>query len=210
MHGNEIILLGGGGHARVLIDLIKTSGKYKLAGILDPQLKAGSSIMDISVLGDDSLLSMLYERGIRNACIGVGSVKDNTKRKNLFLKTKETGFTFPCLVHTTAVISEKAVLSEGAQIMAGAIIQTDSRIGENTLINTGAVIEHDCIIGKHVHICSGAVLSGGCIIDDGAFIGAGSTVKQGIRIGKNSVTGAGSVVIENVYDGVVVKGVPAK
>ncbi len=210
MNEKGIILLGGGGHAKVLIDLIKTSTKYALQGILDPQLKAGSSIAGVSVLGKDTLLEELYKDGAMMACMGIGSIRANTNRKNLFIKAKEIGYTFPNLIHNSSVVSEEAVISEGVQIMAGAILQAGSQAGENTIINTRAIIEHDCIIGKHAHICSGTVLSGGCIVDEGAFIGAGATVKQGIRIGRGCVIGAGSVVVDNVPDRVTVKGVPAK
>jgi UDP-perosamine 4-acetyltransferase len=207
---NKIIVLGGGGHARVLIDLIKTSGKYEIMGILDKKLKMGSSQMGIAVLGKDNLLPELYEKGCKNACIGVGSIKENGKREDLFLKVKKAGYSVPYLIHPCAFVSKETAIFEGVQIMAGAIVQAGCQIGENTLINTGAIIEHDCIIGKHVHICPGTVISGGCTIGDGVFIGAGATVMQGTKIGINAIIGLGSVVINEIKAGEKVKGVPAK
>jgi sugar O-acyltransferase (sialic acid O-acetyltransferase NeuD family) len=206
----QIVLLGGGGHAKVLIDLIRTVGQFKIEGILDPVKKAGSSIFDVEVIGNDDILSELYQKGIRNACIAVGSIKDNSTRKMLFQKAKQIGFFIPSLIHLKAVISYKTNISEGVQVMAGAIVQAETQIKENTLINSGVIIEHDCYLGRHIHISSGAVLSGGVSVGDGSFIGAGSTILQGIKIGNNVIVGAGAVVIKDVPDGLTVKGVPAK
>lgn len=193
-----------------MIDLIKTSGKYEIIGILDSQLKIGSEVAGIPVLGNDDLLSDLYDRGIRNTCIAVGSIKDNSRRKMLYEKVKQIGFSVPYLVHQSSITSEKVSIVEGVQIMAGAIVQTDSLIGENAIVNTGAIIEHDCKVGRHVHICPGTVISGGCEIGDEAFIGVGATVIQGVKIGSNAIVAAGAVVINDVADGRKVMGVPAK
>lgn len=208
---NKIVLIGGGGHARVLIDLIRMSGKFEIAGVLDSRLEKGKLILEIPVLGSDNVLAELYGKGVRNACIAVGSIKDNNKRKMLYEKVRQAGFETPVLIHQQTVISKSAArISSAAQIMAGAVIQTGVLIGENTIINTGAIVEHDCNVGSHVHICPGAVISGGCTIGEGAFIGVGATVIQGVNIGNGAVIGAGSVVIDNVPDGAEVKGVPAK
>lgn len=207
---DKIIILGSGGHAKVLIDMIRVTGDYDIIGILDPAIESDSHVLGIRVLGNDSLLPKLFEEGVNNACIGVGSVRDNYKRKSLFQNVKSYNFAIPLLLHPKAIISENAQVSEGAQIMAGAIVQAGTSVGENTIINTGAIIEHDCKISRHVHICPGVVVSGGCIIEEGSFIGTGSAVIQGITIGKNSLIAAGSVVVKDVPEGVMVKGVPAK
>ena len=162
------------------------------------------------MLGSDDMLEELFSTGIRNVCIAVGSIKDNSKRKALYEQVIKIGFVVPHLIHPKTIVSRKAQIADAVQIMAGAIIQAESIIGENTIVNTGSIIEHDCIIGKHVHICPGAIISGGCEIGEGAFIGASATVIQGIKIGKDAVIGAGSVVIKDVPGGAIVKGVPAK
>jgi UDP-perosamine 4-acetyltransferase len=207
----RIVILGGGGHARVLISLIRADARYEISGILDPGLKSEAMVVDIPVLGGDNLLSRQIKEGITLACIGVGSVGDNSKRTILYKTVKEIGFSVPSLIHPKAIVKENEVnLSEGVQVMAGAIIQTGSLVRENTIINTGVIIEHDCVIGKHVHVCSGAVISGGVTIGDSTFIGAGATIIQGIKIGNNSVIAAGAVVINDVGDSLKVKGVPAE
>lgn len=206
----KLILLGGGGHARVLIDLIRECNEYDIAGILDPEIEKGAEVSGISVLGRDDMLLELFDRGIKDVCIAVGSIKNNNKRSMLYDKIKQKGYSVPALIHPEAVVAKDLQVSEGVQIMAGAVIQIGSSIGENTIINTGAVVDHDNKVGRHVHISPGAVISGGCFIDDGAFIGAGATVIQGIRIGKNAIVAAGSVVIKDVMDNSMVMGLPAK
>ena len=206
---DEIILLGGGGHAKVLIDLINTSMQFEISGILDTQLEIGTKVLNVSVLGDDDLLSGLYSKGIKNVCIAIGSVKENARRRILFDKVKQMGFLVPYLLHPQTIISKNVHFSEGVQIMAGVNVQTDSLFKENTIINTGAIIEHDCSIGSHVHICPGAVISGGCTVGDGTFIGAGATIMQEINIGKCVTVAAGAVVVKDVPDRSMVKGVPA-
>lgn len=206
----KIVIIGGGGHAKVLIDLIRTSENYEIKGILDSMIRTGAVVSGVSILGDDSLLPELYANGIKNVCLAVGSIKDNSKRKTLYEKVKQIGFSVPCLIHPKAIVSKETQLSEGVQMMAGAIVQTGSVIKENTIINTGAIVEHDCNIGRHIHISSGAVIAGGCIINDGAFIGAGATIIHGVKVGENSIIAAGAVVINNVPDNVKVMGVPAE
>lgn len=206
----DIVVLGGGGHARVLIELIRSVGKFNITGILDSQLKAGSIVSKSAVLGNDDLLSELYANGTKNASVGIGSIRDNSKRKELYEKVLQRGFHFPGLVHAKSIVIEDVEISGGVQIMAGAIVQTGNIIGENTIINTGSVIEHDCRIGKHVNISPGAIILGECIINDGAFIGAGATIIQGLNIGKHSIVAAGAVVVKDVPEGAKVIGVPAK
>ncbi len=207
----KIIILGGGGHAKVLIEIIRLEGRYEIAGILDARFEKGLEISGVPVIGKDDLLPGIFSRDrISNACIGVGSTRENSRRKALYEKVKQIGFSVPFLVHPKAVVSESSKISEGAQLMANAVVQPCSFIGENTIINTGAIVEHDCNIGRHVHMCPAAVLSGECIVGEETFIGAGATVVNGIIIGKNVTIGAGSVVVNDIADGAVVKGAPAK
>lgn len=206
----KIIILGGGGHAKVLIDLIKMKGNFEIVGILDIKLEKGTKVLDIPVLGEDNILVDIFNNGVKMACIGVGSVKDNSIRCRLFGTAKQIGFTISTLIHPHAFVSSESTVAEGVQIMAGAIIQTNAFIDENSIINTGAIIEHDCNIGAHVHICPGSVVSGGCTVGNGAFVGAGTTIRHEVEIGKNAIVGAGAVVINNVPEDVTVKGVPAK
>lgn len=207
---NSMILIGGGGHARVLIDLIQEGGDYQITGILDLQMEVGQQVKGIPVLGTDAELSRLQEQGLQNVAIAVGSVKSNQLRKTLFDQCRSLGLKMPALVHRRSVLSADVTLSDGVQIMAGAIIQTDTTIGANTVINTGTQVDHDCQLGNHVFLSPGVVLSGGVTVGDHSFVGAGAVVIQGMKIGANAVVAAGAVVVRDVEDGALVKGVPAR
>ena len=206
----KIVLIGGGGLAKILLDIIKSFTEYEIVGILDSRFKVGHVIQGVSVLGSDDLLLKLYANNVKNACVAVGSIKAGNRRKTLYEKARHIGFAMPSLIHPQAIVSKSSEIQEGVCIMAGAIVQIGSSIGENVLIYSGAIVEHECQIRKNSHICPGVTLSGGCVIGENSYIGAGATIVQGIKIGKNVTVGAGSVVISDVPDDVTVKGVPAK
>ncbi len=205
----RLVLIGGGGHARVLMEIISLSGSFEVEALLDPNIAPGTLVSGIRVAGGDGLLPGLFSRGVRNACVAIGSVKDNSRRASIYEKLKKAGFSLPLLIHPKAVISGSADISEGAQVMAAAVVQAGSSIGANTIVNTGAIVEHDCRIGDHVHLSPGSVISGGSVIEEGAFVGAGATIIQGIRVGERAIVAAGAVVVDDVAPGVLVKGVPA-
>lgn len=210
-HSREsIILLGGGGHAKVLIDLILQGESFQVVGILDPDYVVGHKIKEIQVLGTDAMLAEMHEQGVRHAAVAVGSIKSNQLRKKLFNQCRELDFQQPALIHPQTVLASDVMLCEGSQIMAGAIIQSDTKIGEGVVVNTGSRIDHDCQIGKHAFLAPGVTLCGGVSVGEGAFLGAGSVVIQGVNIGENAVIAAGAVVTRDVSDGALVKGVPAK
>lgn len=202
-----VIVLGGGGHAKVLIDVLKKAG-HTPAGFTDMRTGNGS-ILGVPLLGDDDIISRYNPEEVFLAN-GIGSVGSSSLRRNIYNEFKKRGYYFETVVHPGAIIAADSELDEGVQVMAGAVIQPGCVIGCNTIINTRASIDHDCQIGSHVHIAPGAVLSGGVHVDEGVHIGTGAVIIQGIKIGKYSVVGAGAVVTEHVPEGVVVVGVPAK
>ncbi|MFI8711546.1 acetyltransferase [Brevibacillus brevis] len=201
-----IIVLGGGGHAKVVIEILQLQGE-EVIGFTDPQPK--SMILGIPWIGNDQMVEKYSPSNVL-LVNGLGSVGDNTRKREAFLFWKEKGFSFSKVIHPSAIVSPHAVLLEGVQVMAGAVIQPDTHIGSNSIINTRAVIEHDTIIGKHVHIAPGAVLSGSVTVEDDAHIGTGAIVIQGMTIGRSSLVGAGAVVVKHVPAGAKVSGVPAR
>ncbi|MFZ5644549.1 MAG: acetyltransferase [Bacillota bacterium] len=204
-----VIVIGGGGHAKVLVDALIIQ-LFSIKGITEQdENKWGGEMLGVPVIGGDEKV-LLYPPDKVQLVNGLGSVKKTRNRRLAYENFKNKGYTFASVIHPSAVISIDVELSEGVQIMAGAIIQAGSRIGENTIINTKASVDHDCIIGNHVHVASGATLSGGVCVGDGVHIGAGATVMQYVSLGKNSVVGAGALVIEDVPEGATVVGVPAK
>jgi sugar O-acyltransferase (sialic acid O-acetyltransferase NeuD family) len=204
-----VIILGGGGHAKVLIEALKISN-ITILGITDSDpAKHNTLVMGIPVLGDDDAVTHHLPGNIR-LVNGMGSVTVPRAKTALFERFKSQGYVFITVIHPSAVIASDVTLGEGAQIMAGAVIQPGSTIGMNTIVNTKASVDHDCHIGKHVHISPGVTLSGDVRIGDEVHIGTGATVIQGIRIGRSSLIGAGSVVVTDVPENTQYAGVPAR
>ena len=209
MAKKKIVLIGGGGHCKVVISILKKINNFEIAGIVD-NYKSESFISGIKIIGTDDDLKDIYKSGIHNALITVGSIKDNTKRYRLFNMAKEIGYKFPVIISLEAIVDESVKIGEGTVIMPGSIINIDSSIGKNGIINTGSIIEHDCKIRNHCHIAPGVHISGAVNIGELSFIGIGATMIQGIKIGRNVTIGAGSVILKDIPDNVIAVGNPAK
>jgi sugar O-acyltransferase (sialic acid O-acetyltransferase NeuD family) len=204
-----VLIVGGGGHAKVLIEALRLRS-MTLLGIIDADTaKIGTEVSGIRVIGDDKAISEYKPETLR-LVNGVGSVHLPKARTDVFEKFKAKGFTFATIVHPSAVMASDVVLGEGAQIMAGVIIQPGCVIGANVIVNTRTSIDQDCLIGNNVHIAPGVTLSGGVKVGNGVHIGTGATVVQGVNIGRNSLVGAGSVVVNDIPSDAEVAGVPAK
>jgi sugar O-acyltransferase (sialic acid O-acetyltransferase NeuD family) len=210
--GSELcVILGGGGHASVLIDILKASQIAVPHAILDHDRSLwGGELLGVPILGDDNLLSKLVSEGIKHFLVGLGSTEDNEPRKRLF----DLGLSHqlkPLTVKAaSALCSSYARLGSGCQLLPGSVVNARASIGKNVIVNSGAIVEHDCIIGDHVHVATGARLASTVNVDTGAHIGAGATVRQLISIGEGAVVGAGAVVVKDVPPRTVVVGVPAK
>lgn len=206
-----VIGIGAGGHAKVVIEILRLVGGYDFVGLLDAEPNLwGSEVLGVPVLGDDALLAGLYDKGVRTAFIGLGSVKSSAPRKRLYYHVRQAGFHLARALHPQAIISPTAEIGDAPIVMAGVLINSEAWLGDNVIINTGAIIEHDCVIGSHVHVATGARLAGAVHVGDGAHVGIGATIREGIRVGRGSVVGAGAVVVQDVPDDVLVVGVPAK
>lgn len=206
-----VIIIGAGGHAKVLVNSLHLCG-VALWGATSPDTSVhGKSILGLCPInGTDELL---LKRSTADTVLvnGIGmTTPESALRQETFLKWKARGFSFATVVHPSAILAPDVVLGEGAQIMAGVVIQPGTRIGENTIVNSSASVDHDCIVGAHSHIAPGAVLCGGIVIGNRTMIGARSTVIQEIKIGGSVLIGAGAVVTANVADGARLRGVPAK
>jgi len=209
MAKKKIVLIGGGGHCKVVVSILNKLDEFEIAGVVD-NYKLESFINGIRIIGSDDDLKDIYKSGIHNALITVGSTKENAKRYRLFNMAREIGYKFPVIISPEAIVDKSVKIDEGTVVMPGSIINIDSSIGKNCIINTGAIIEHDCKIGNHCHITPGVHISGAVNIDELSFIGIGATIIQGIKIGKNVTIGAGSVVIKDISNDVIAIGNPAK
>jgi sugar O-acyltransferase (sialic acid O-acetyltransferase NeuD family) len=201
-----LVLLGAGGHARVLAALASVAG-YPVLGVCDPALAAAavSRWEGLDVLGDDSALDRLPP-GRVTLMLGVGQLAASTLRELLFASWRARGYDFPTLVHPAAWVAPGVMLGDGVQVMAGAVIQPGCTIDENSIVNTRAGIDHDCRIGRDVHVAPGATLCGSVTVDAGAFIGAGATVIQGVYIGRRAVVGAGVTLVRNLTSSTTILG----
>lgn len=202
----ELILLGGGGHARSVLAALRASGR-RVCGHLAPM--AGDLGADCPHLGDDDALLTMDPTGVLFVN-GLGSTGSVAARRALFERTTAQGFRPAQVIHPHAFIDSGAGLGAGAQVLAGAFVNTGSVLGDNVLINSGAIVEHDVTIGAHSHVSPGAVIAGDARVAEGVHVGLGARILQGLSVGSGSVVGAGAVVIEDVPAGAVVVGVPAR
>lgn len=204
-----VIVLGAGGHAKVLISALRRL-KADILGATDADpTRKGSTILDVPVLGDDSLVAAHGPDQIL-LVNGLGSTHSTAARRALHEAFSKRGYRFATIIDPLALIAGPVEIGEGAQILAGAVLQPNVRIGANVIVNTRASVDHDCVIGAHAHIAPGVTLSGSVKVGEGAHIGTGASVIQGIRIGAGSVIGAGAAVITDVPDGATVVGIPAR
>lgn len=207
----RVVGLGAGGHAKVLIDLLRLLGDYQVVGLVDPRQDLwGTHVLGVPVLGSDELLPRLREQGVAHAFIGVGTVGDVRVRRRLYELARSGGFQLVPAIHPRAVVAASAQLGEGPTVLATAVINAAACLGANVIVNSGAVVEHDCVLDDHVHVATGAHLAGGVHVGEGSLVGIGAAVRQGLRIGRYAVVGAGAVVVHDVPDAVVVAGVPAR
>lgn len=212
-HGSRklCVILGAGGHACVLIDALQSQVSVFEFFVLDSDKKLhGQTLLGVPILGDDSLLPELRQRGEVRFAVGVGGTGNTAPRRRLYEMALDAGLVPLRVLHPSSICSPIAVLGDGVQLLAGSIVNASATIGANTIVNTGAVIEHGCRIEDHVHIATSATLCGDVVVEEQAHIGAGAIIKQGVAIGRGAVVGAGAVVIKDVPAGIVAVGVPAR
>lgn len=204
----KVVLLGGGSHCRVVLDVLNNAGGYQVCGITDLKERKGSIVLgDHQISHVDSDLEALLPE-INYAFVGVGD--DLALRRRLFEMAKGIGYEIPVLISPRSYLSTHTRIGEGTLVGHQATVNPLASIGLDVIVNTGAIIEHDCQIGDHSHIASRAVLCGGVQVGDMTLIGAGSVVIPGLTIGSNVLIGAGSVVINDVPDNVLAVGNPAR
>ncbi|MEZ2718668.1 acetyltransferase [Niallia circulans] len=201
-----VILIGNGGHAGVLTDILLQQHR-PIIGFTSPKKQKNS--FGIDYLGTDEIVDS-YNRLDIELVLCIGSINIPYIRAKMFNQFKAKGYTFASVIDQSAIISPYTKLGEGIQIMKGAVTEPFVEIADNTIINTLSSINHDCKIGKHCHLSPGTTVSGNVKIGDLTHIGTGSTIIQNVQIGSEVLIGAGSVVLRSLRDKSKVFGVPAK
>lgn len=205
----ELVLVGGGEHAQVVLDAARSRPDDWLAvGFVDPHPRSELLALGLAWLGDDAAAGDRL-RG-RHCILAVGGIGETERRQAIARRFDSLGVTWATVVHARAVVSDTAAVGAGVAILAGAVINPGARIGEHCIVNTGAIVEHDVELEPFVHVGPGAVVGGGTTIGTGTYVGLGARVRDHIRIGWGAVIGMGSVVVQEVPDRVVVVGVPAR
>ena len=197
---SAIVLVGGGGHCEVVIDIIKEENLFDEILISDLPKNLGKYILDVRIDYTDDQLEELFNAGVKHAFITVGKVSLDDNRRHLYERVKAIGFKIPTIISSSAHVSKYASIGEGTLVGKGAIVNAGTTVGRNCIINTRVIIEHDSIICDDVHVATGALLCGGVTVGENSFIGAGSIIIQGVNIQKNTLIGAGAVVITDIED----------
>lgn len=203
---NKLIILGAGGHGRVLADTAELTNNWSEIVFLDdryPKLKSSGNWKVVGNSNDAENFLSVYS----DAAVGIG---DNQTRLNCLEKLLTLGFSLPVIAHPTAVISQYSTIAAGSVLFALTAVNFGAKLAMGCIVNTGAKIDHDCSLGKGVHLSPGVHIAGAVTIGDCSWIGIGAVVRPTILIGNNVIVGAGAAVINNLSAGITVVGVPAR
>ena len=202
----NIILVGGGGHCKSVIDIAEEAG-YNIIGIIDVKENVGKSILGYSVIGtDDNIADWINSAFF---IVTVGQIKNNSIRQHLYQKIISAGGKLITIIAQDSHVSKHASIKEGSVIMHKAVVNANSTIGIGCIINTFANIEHDTSIGDFCHISTGAMVNGNCEILNSTFIGSGAIISNGVSIAANTIIAAGSVVRKTIFESGIYAGNPA-
>lgn len=210
MMDKKILLIGGGGHCKSVLDSILLVNDYSEIGIVDKEENIGTMVCSIPVVGCDNDLAKLYEDGYRYAFVTLGSIGNPIRRIELFTMLEKRRFIIPNIIDPSSVISNFVSVENGIYIAKNVVVNNGVSIKRGAIINTSATVEHDCIINAFSHIAPGAVLCGGVKIGENTHIGAKTVVKQYVEVGTNSIIGMGSNVLCDIGDFTLAYGNPCK
>ena len=201
-----MVLLGGGGHCKSVIEVAESAG-YNILGVLDMPEVVGKQVLDYKVIGTDDDISKYVDKA--EFVITVGFIKNPAIRIKIYNRIKEAGGKLATIIASTAHVSKYATIGEGTVIMHQAVVNAGAKIGVNCIINTFANIEHDAQIGDQCHISTGTMVNGDCKVGDRCFIGSQSVLANGITVGDDIIIGAGSVVRKSIDQKGIYSGNPA-
>lgn len=201
-----LILVGGGGHCKSILETAESAG-YSILGVLDMPEEVGKDILCTKVIGTDDDIPAYVDKA--EFVITVGFIKNPSTRIRLYNKVKEAGGKFATIIASTAYVSKYATIGEGTVVLHQAFVNAGAKVGCNVILNTATNIEHDAVIGDHCHISTGTMVNGDCKVGDRCFIGSLSVLANGISIGEDIIVGAGSLVRKSISEKGIYSGNPA-
>lgn len=199
-----LIVYGGGGHGKAVIDLVRAHGEYELVGIIDDGLPPHSEIMGEQVVGGAEKLEELRRQGVGKAINAVGGIGNLHSRVTVFDRLKAGGFRFPTLVHPRAFVEVSARLGEGVQVFPHAYVGSESELEFGVIVNTAAVVSHDCRLHAYTNIAPGCLIAGAVTIGPRCLVGMGVTINLEVEVGEGARIGNSAVVKSSVPAGAVV------
>ncbi len=200
-----LLIFGGGGHAKSILEMVDSIGDYTIAGIVDDNLAIGKTVLGYPVLGTRSILHSILTLGVVDAANAVGGILDINIRVKVFELLQSSGFSLPELIHPRAMIEASAKVGEGVQVFANAYIGAEAILEPYCMVNTNAVVSHDCRIGAYTHIAPGALLAGHVHVGEKTLVGMGVTTSVGICIGSGVRIGNGAIVLADVPDKAIIQ-----
>lgn len=205
LNPTAVIVYGGGGHGKSVIDSIRSQKIFQIHGVIDDGLTPGDLVMGLPILGGSEILPELYQQGFRLAVNAVGGIGDISNRIKVFQILIENGYSFPAIIHPSAVLEQSVIPSSGTQVFPHAYIGSEVKMGFGVIVNTGAVVSHDCLLGDYANISPGAMLAGGVKVGSETLIGMGVTINLGVAIGKRVRIGNGATIKGDVPDNGIVR-----
>ena len=201
-----LILIGGGGHCKSVIEAAESAG-YQIMGVLDLPEELGKPVLATKVVGTDDDIQAYVDKA--EFVITVGFIKSPAIRIKLYNRVKEAGGRLATIIASTAYVSKYATIGEGTVVMHHAFINAGAKVGANVILNTFTNVEHDAVIGDQCHISTGTMVNGECVVGERCFIGSQSVLANGITVGDDIVVGAGSLVRKSISQKGIYSGNPA-
>lgn len=206
MNSKPLILIGGGGHCKSVIDVAESAG-YTILGILDRPEEVGKKVLDYKVIGTDDDMVKYVDQA--EFIVTVGQIKSPDLRIKLHKMVEQVGGKLATIVASSAHVSKYAQLGAGTVVMHQTVVNADAKIGKGCIINTFSNIEHDVVIGDYCHISTGAMVNGECKVGERCFIGSQSVLANCISVGEEIIIGVGSVVRKSISEKGIYAGNPA-
>lgn len=197
---DKIVIVGGGGHGQVCIDLLRRYPQYKLAGVVDDGMTVGQDVLGVPVLGGLNDLPRIFDEGVGKAVMAIASILNLPFREELLGRVRDIGFEIPTLVHASAIVEPSAKIGRGVQILAGAIVGSAVELHQDCVINHGSIVSHDCVIHRNAHLAPGCILAGAVTVGANSLVGMGVSAYVGLKIGKNAIINNGLSLFHDVPD----------